>query len=147
MEKALIAPSLESGKGDGLVVKVKSFGVEKYVPLLEEYKGKQIVQTGKTISVWDSKAGTLYQVALDDSKSTGKRFIVEENNTIEGAKKYIDWVTKTESTPITEEVFVSDANKELVDKRIEKDRKFVLSHADHKDIKTDDKGVITYYNS
>jgi hypothetical protein len=84
-------PTLENNVGDGIVVKVKSLGNEGYVPLLEQYKGYDIVKAGNDVSVWDKNNGTLFRVGLDDSKASGSRFVDESNNTVESAKKYIDW--------------------------------------------------------
>jgi hypothetical protein len=95
LEESLIAPSLGvEGNWNGPVIKVKSFGQEGYVPLIENYKGNQIVKTGDNFSVWNPKEETLFVVALDDSKSTGGRFINQEANTVEKAREYIDWVTE-----------------------------------------------------
>jgi len=73
MEDALIAPKLETKGYSGPVVEVESFGRKEYVPFLEKYKGMDIVKTGENISVWDSKNKTLFVVALDDSKTSGKK--------------------------------------------------------------------------
>ena len=77
--------------GDTLVVEVESFGRKKHVPLLDKYRGHDIVMAGEDVSTWDPVNKTLFRVGLDDSKRTGERFIDEKANNIETAKKYIDW--------------------------------------------------------
>ena len=78
-------------------VKIESAGKKANVPLVETYKGKQIVKTGDNFSVWDAKKKTLFRVALDDSKTTSsKKFINSKTDNVEGARKYIDWVVDAE---------------------------------------------------
>lgn len=90
MEKSLIAPNIDADF-DGVGVKVKSFGKEGFLPLVENYKGRQIVKTGSgNIAVWDPKEETLFVVALDDTKASGQRFIDKSADTVENARKYID---------------------------------------------------------
>ena len=84
-------PSLKDNMGDTLVVEVESFGRKKHVPLLDKYRGHDIVMAGEDVSTWDPVNKTLFRVGLDDSKRTGERFIDEKANNIETAKKYIDW--------------------------------------------------------
>jgi len=93
VKESLIMPELGTEGYDGPVVEVESLGRKDYVPLLEKYKGLDIVKTGDNISVWNSEEKTLFVVALDDSKSGafgGKRGIIEKDNNVESARKYID---------------------------------------------------------
>ena len=93
----LMAPDINT-TGNGIVVKVKSFGKEGYVPVLETYKGMKIVQTGNTVSVWNPTKGTLFQVGVDDSKDSGIRTLNESANNVESARKYIDYIQKNNNS-------------------------------------------------
>lgn len=116
--RAFPMPSLENKMGDGVVVEVKSFNRKQYLPLLEKYKGYDIVKAGDDISVWDKNSETLFRVGLDDSKSSGDRFIDESVNTVENAKKYIDWEesikNKTKVDPLVEEAKKYKSAEEFV---------------------------------
>ncbi len=129
---ALIVPELKAPtKGKAIVV--ESFGKKSMVPLVETYKGKHIVKTGKNYSVWDAKKKTLFEVALDDSKvGSNKRRIDPKMNSVEGAKKYIDWITGAEkkAKPISSKV-------ELAKEAIAPKKKGAI--VDIKDAKTGDR--------
>ncbi len=90
---SLMIPNLDSGNYKGVVVKVTSFGREAYLPLIERYKGYEIVKAGENIAVWNKIDKTLFVVALDDSKKTGTRLIIKSKNNVENARKYIDYIT------------------------------------------------------
>jgi hypothetical protein len=63
------------------------------VELIEVYKGEHINRHGKVISV-GKEPDHQYVVALDDSKRCGHRLWDESANTIETARRYIDWKDK-----------------------------------------------------
>ncbi|WP_157433318.1 hypothetical protein [Adhaeribacter aquaticus] len=64
--------------------------------LLESYKGQDIYDWNTCITVYDPIRDTAFQVALDDSKRSGRRIFNEEGNTVEAARKYIDWITESQ---------------------------------------------------
>jgi polyhydroxyalkanoate synthesis regulator phasin len=114
-------------------VKINVAGKNTQVPLLEKYKGKDIVQSDGLVSVYDPQKKTLFQVALDDSKSTGERFVNQGANNIENAKKYIDEAQKSTQT-LTNPAYsgnVSGTNMESTEARdlIKK----TLGGGEHKD--------------
>ena len=61
--------------------------------LIEVYKNHNIYNWNGTIAVNDVADGEdyLFLVGLDDSKRTGKKVFDDSKNTVETAKKYIDW--------------------------------------------------------
>ncbi len=70
-------------------------GREEVVALLESYRGFNIVKYmdgADCIMVHDPKNETLFVVALDDSKSSGKRKFYEELNTVKEAQAHIDYL-------------------------------------------------------
>ena len=108
-EEKLIVPIVESEDG-GVMVEVKSLGKKGYLPLIENYRGMSIVNSNNNYSVWNPKNESLFVVALDDSKTTGKREIIQENNNIESARKYIDWILEKQEP--TQKEKVTEAIKE-----------------------------------
>ncbi len=69
-------------------------GREQVVDLVEVHKNFNIVKDGVCIMVHDPKNETLFVVALDDSKTSGRRKFDEEFNTVEAAREHIDWIVK-----------------------------------------------------
>lgn len=62
--------------------------------LVEAYKDFNIVQDEGCIMVHDPQKETIFVVALDDSKKSGRRKFDKEYNTVEAAREHIDWIVK-----------------------------------------------------
>lgn len=77
-----------------LTIPIKVDGNEIQVKPLEDYKGKKIVDIDGQIHVYDPKEETVFNVGLEDTGGKG-RTINEEANTIQKAKEYIDWESKS----------------------------------------------------
>lgn len=73
---------------------------EKSSNLPISYKGYTIIDDQGLITTIDDK-GSKFIVALDDSKESGARKIVQSKNNVTTAKNYIDWVTKGDETKKT----------------------------------------------
>lgn len=69
-------------------------GDPKDFPLVETYRGFNIVKDGECFMVHDPVAQTLFVVALDDTKNSGKRKFDEDHNTLLGSKVYIDHIAR-----------------------------------------------------
>ena len=77
--------------------------------LIEDYKGKEIgYQNGDTVAVYDPDEQTVFIVGLDDSKSGGSRKFVDEANTVEAAREYIDWLTRARESRRAESRVIED---------------------------------------
>jgi len=83
-----------------VTIPIKVDGNSMDAKYISEYKGKKIVEIDGNIHVYDPKKETLFNVALDDSKTSGGKKINKEANNVESAKKYIDWADKTHSENI-----------------------------------------------
>ena len=80
---------------DGALTEVRTLAAgSSEVEFVEKYRNHNIVFDGCTVMVHNPEKDTLFVVALDDSKTNGKRVFADEFNTVEEARKYIDWVTE-----------------------------------------------------
>ena len=70
------------------------FSHGRNIPLVESYKGYNIVCESGTFMVHDPKGDTLFIVCMDDSKSSGRRTFDDKFNNVEGARNHIDWLTR-----------------------------------------------------
>lgn len=65
---------------------------------LEHFGGRNIVTSKEgTIMVHEPKADTLFIVSMDDSKSCGHRVFDEQQNNVEAAREYINWLNRPAS--------------------------------------------------
>lgn len=80
---------------------IKTNGGNQEVHLIEKYKEHLITDNLESIKdpsksciqVYNPISKTLFIVALDDSKLSGKRVFADSTNTVKEARLYIDWVT------------------------------------------------------
>lgn len=61
--------------------------------LVKIYKKHRIEQHNGVIEIVNPR-GSRFILALDDSKSSGRRTFNKKANTLTNAKKYIDWLVK-----------------------------------------------------
>jgi len=115
MMESRIIPDLKNPSNyDGPLVEVKSFGETAYVPHVETYKGRDIVLLGEDVAVWNRETGSLFIVGLDDSKVTGDRVMIDSANSVESARRYIDYVEAPDvdaPTPDVSPDLVAEARK------------------------------------
>lgn len=70
------------------------FSHGRNIPLVETYKGRNILCEDGTYMVHDPKADTLFIVCMDDSKSSGRRTFDEKFNNVETSRSHIDWLAQ-----------------------------------------------------
>jgi hypothetical protein len=78
--------------------------------LIKSYRDKLIAHNSSVISVIDPSSNSVFVPSLDDSKSSGARFLNLQENNISGAMKYIDYICGESNIALNIGTFDEDGN-------------------------------------